>query len=228
MGSCTWGHAALQGKKWDNENFKTHLTGPRYYDTVKLPKRPRVDKFIELGRRSFLSLLCFWTTGIQQLHGTSPLSPHINGSEAQWHTAKIAVTHWTGSPQHGGWEHPWHPRCPSSRNETQPYLTHVLDQQRGVPWKEGCHGWFGSLGAAAAISRACSLPDPLHLTHFLFFTHCLQTIGCQSDPHQNIYNYLPSPAPQHGPVRAAPSQSVHTWATCNSSVAKTALTWEVG
>lgn len=81
MGSCTWGHASLQGKKWDNENFKTHITGPRYYDTVKLPKRPRVDKFIELGRRCFFFLLCFWTTGIQQCRGTSLLSPHINRSE---------------------------------------------------------------------------------------------------------------------------------------------------
>lgn len=165
MGSCTWGHASLQGKKWDNENFKTHLTGPRYYDTVKLPKRPRVDKFNELGR-SFLFLLCFWTTGIQQPRGTSLLSPHINGPEEQWHTVKIPD--WTGTPQHRGWDQPWHPRCPSRRNETQPHLTHILDQQRGVPfgvpWNEGCHGWFGSpgawLGAAAAISRACSLPDP--------------------------------------------------------------------
>lgn len=64
--------------------------------------------------------------------------------------------------------------------------------ERGVPWFvwEPRVLW---LGAAAAISRACSLPDPLHLTHFLFFTQCLQTISCQSDPHQNIYNYLPAP-----------------------------------
>lgn len=76
----------------------------------------------------------------------------------------------------------------------------------------GCLGKRGAavgLGAAA-ISRAGSLPDPLHLTHFLFFTHCLQTIGCQSDPHQNIYNYLPSPAPQHGPRSGSIPNCSHT------------------
>lgn len=112
----------------------------------------------------------------------------------------------------------------------------ILDQQRGVSlgvlWKEGCQVGLGAqgagLGAAAAISRACSLPDPLHLTHFLFFTHCLQTIGCQSDPQQNIYNYLPSPTPQHGPLQAAPSLTLHTRAISNSSVPKPALTPEVG
>lgn len=129
------------------------------------------------------------------------------------------------------------PRHPSSRNETQPHLSHILDQQRGVPlgvpWEEGCAtvglgAWGAWLGAAAAISRACSLPDPLHLTHFLFFTHCLQTISCQSDPQQNIYNYLPSPAPQHGPVRAAPSRAAQHEPFANSSVAKTAPTPEAG
>ena len=28
MGTWTRGHASLQRKRWDNENFKTHVTGP--------------------------------------------------------------------------------------------------------------------------------------------------------------------------------------------------------
>lgn len=66
------------------------------------------------------------------------------------------MTQWTGSPQQRGWDHPRHPRYPSNRNETRPHLTHILDQQRGVPlgvpWKEGCHSWFGSHGCLAGCS----------------------------------------------------------------------------
>lgn len=99
----------------------------------------------------------------------------------------IAVTHYPGSPQptdHGGETARGTPDDQAAANETQPHLTHVVNPLRGVPLgvprEGGCHGHpcpragLGApaalLGAAAAIRRACSLPDPLHLTHFLFFT----------------------------------------------------------
>lgn len=50
---------------------------------------------------------------------------------------KHSDTHWKSqwhTEQSGHWDHPWHPRCPSSRTVTQPHLTHVLDQQRGSLW----------------------------------------------------------------------------------------------
>lgn len=72
----------------------------------------------------------------------------------------------------------------AAANETQPHLIQAGNQLQGVPFggaseMGGCCGCpclglvlspGALLGAAAAVRGACSLPDPLHLTHFLFFT----------------------------------------------------------
>lgn len=152
MGSCTWGYASLQGKKWDNENFKTHITGPRYYDTVKLPKRPRVDKSIELGRRSFLFQQLHGTS-LLSLHGTFLLSPHTNGS--QWHTVKITVTHTRVTPTRG-----LRPPLAPQMSQQQQWDTASSDTHfgpaEGCPFggalERGLPGWFGSPGCLAGCS----------------------------------------------------------------------------
>lgn len=127
-------------------------------------------------------MFCLWTTGIHRHRGTSLLSPHANGLETHRSDTQPGVTP-THRPR--GRDHSRHPRRPSSSKRDAASSHACCEPTRGCPFggasgRGGCHrrpcpgAGLGApaalLGAAAAIRRACSLPDPLHLTHFLFFT----------------------------------------------------------
>lgn len=147
----------------------------------------------------------------------------------------IAGTHKPGSPQpvdHGGKPTPGIRDDQAAVKETQPHLTQVLKRPRGVPLRGGPlpRAGLGApgalLGVAAAVRRACSLPDPLHLTHFLFFTQLPADNKLSIwSPQEHLQLSSLSP-PQHGPVRIDPSSTVHARAVRHPSIAVTALTRE--